>query len=160
MIFICDKRRFLYKLCRIASGEFYMYRRKIQDLARRSEALSNSRLSLIINSRNIIHRRRTILYRRLPTDIFIRKETAATVNFGRRTSEQIFSKPSARLNSDRNAESGRREKELYRASRRDFILAGSDERSGCQSRNLRIGRGPAVTTGVIAGFPGLAGLHE
>lgn len=46
---------------------------------------------------------------------------------------------------------------------RDFILAGSDGRSGCQSRNLRIGPcGPAVTTGVIAGFSGLVGLrgHE
>lgn len=36
-----------------------------------------------------------------------------------------------------------------------FILAGSDGRSNCQSRNLRIGRETGVTSEVIAGFPDL-----
>lgn len=52
-----------------------------------------------------------------------RKDNRSSYNFQHRTNEQIFSKLSARLNSDRNVETNSRsrwEGKNYRASRQDF----------------------------------------
>lgn len=117
---MCNKER-LYKLCsRIVRRIIYTYihHQKIQNFARRSETLSNSRSSLITNNRNIICRERTIFCIDVFQLTFDTERQPRLISDVERANKYLASRPPDRIRTETPSRDDVRKS--YRASPRDF----------------------------------------